>query len=270
MIYLKNAYKLQFNKLCLSRGFTLIELMVGMAVTSILLAGIYTTYNIQTRSYKTQTMMVSVQQNLRGALIVMEEEIRMAGYDSGVPNTGLFGLTNITIDGNGNGTITFTGDFGIGNADNGILENNETFSYSIYDSGTTQAVGNLDLGRALGGGGRQLLAEGIEAMGFAFAYDNDADQQLDTDGGGNVLWGIDTDADNVLDTNVAGGGLPTLVNMNRIRAVRVWLLARTRGIIRQHYDTDTYVVGNRTLGPFNDGFQRILLTSTVKLRNIGL
>ena len=176
--------------------------MVGLAVTSVLLAGIYTTYNIQQRSYKTQTMVVSVQQNLRGALIVMEDEIRMAGYDKSVPNTGLFGITNVTIDGNLNGTLTFTGDFGIGGADNGIIDANETFAYSIYDSASTEMAGNLDLGRAVGGGGRQLLAEGIEAMAFAFAYDNDADQMLDTDGGGSVLWGIDTDGDNVLDTNM--------------------------------------------------------------------
>jgi len=269
MIFLKNAYKLHFSKFRLNKGFSLIEVMVALAVTSILMAGIYTTYNIQQRSYKTQTMIVSVQQNLRGSLIVMEDEIRMAGYDKNVPNTGLFGITNVTIDGTGNGTLTFTGDFGNGTEDNGILDTNETFAYSIYDSGSTEVVGNLDLGRAVGGGGRQLLAEGIQAMGFAFAYDNDADGQLDT-AGGNVLWGIDASGDNVLDTNVSGGGLPTLVNMNRIRAVRIWLLARTKGIVRGYQDTNTYAVGNRTLGPFNDNFQRILLTSTIKCRNMGL
>ena len=115
-----------------------------------------------------------------------------------------------------------------------------------------------------------MLAEGIEAMAFAFAYDNDADQLLDTDGAGNVLWGIDSDGNNVLDTSVAGGGLPTLVNMDRIRAVRIWLLGRTKGNVPKHRDIDTYVVGNQTLGPFNDNFQRILLISTVKCRNMGL
>ncbi len=270
MKYLRKTLQPSFYNLQKNRGFSLIELMVGLAVTSILLAGIYTTYNIQQQSYKTQTLIVGVQQNLRGALIVMEDEIRMAGYDQNVPNTGLFGITGVAIDGNGNGTFTFTGDIGAGNADDGVLDPNETFSYSIYDSGSTQMVGNIDLGRAVGGGGRQLLAEGIEAMSFAFAYDNDADQLLDTDGGGNVLWGIDTDGNNVLETNVAGGPLPTLVNMDRIRAVRIWLLARTKGNVPKHTDTNTYVVGNQTLGPFNDNFRRIMLTSTVKCRNMGL
>jgi len=269
MICLKNAYKLHFCTLRLNKGFSLIEVMVALAVTSILMAGIYTTYTIQQRSYKTQTMIVSVQQNLRGSLIVMEDEIRMAGYDKSIPNTGLFGITDVTIDGNGNGTITFTGDFGNGtNADNGILDGNETFQYTIADLPIGNPDGIFDLARNAGGG-RQLLAEGIQAMGFAFAYDNDADGQLDT-AGGNVLWGIDSSGDNVLETNVTGGGLPTLVNMNRIRAVRIWLLARTRGIVRGYRDTNTYTVGNQTLGPFNDNYQRILLTSTIKCRNMGL
>ena len=268
MICLKNAYKLHFSTFRLNKGFSLIEVMVALAVTSILMAGIYTTYTIQQRSYKTQTMIVSVQQNLRGSLIIMEDEIRMAGYDKNVPNTGLFGITNVTIDGNGNGTLTLTGDFGGGNADNGILDGNETFQYTIADLPIGNPDGIFDLARNAGGG-RQLLAEGIQAMGFAFGYDNDADGQLDTTGG-NVLWGIDASGDNVLDTNIDGTGLPTLVNMNRIRAVRIWLLARTKGIVRGYRDTNTYTVGNRTLGPFNDNFQRILLTSTIKCRNMGL
>ena len=269
MKYLRKTHQASFYILRKNRGFTLIEMMVGLAVTSVLMVGIYSTYNIQQKSYKTQTMIVSVQQNLRGSLIVMEDEIRMAGYDKSVPNTGLFGITDITIDGNGNGTLTFTGDFGTGNDNNGSLDGNETFQYTIADLPVGSPDGILDLARDAGGG-RQLLAEGIQAMGFAFAYDNDADQQLDTDAGGNVLWGFDSNGDNILDANVAGGGLPTLVNMNRIRAVRMWLLARTKGNVPNHTDTDTYVVANRTLGPYNDRFRRILLTSTIKCRNMGL
>ena len=268
MISLRKVVKFSNENLNSERGFTLIEVIVALAITSILLIGVYSAYSIQQRSFKTQTMIVNVQQNLRGALGVMEDEIRMAGYDAKTPETGFFGITDITIDGNGNGTITFTGDFGSGTDNNGTLDGNETFSYSIYDSGSTVAVGNFDLGREVGGGGRQLLAEGIEALGFAFAFDADEDNQLDT-AGGNVLWGYDSNGDNVLDADVAGGGLPggILVDMGRIRVVRIWLLARTRGNVSNR-DTDTYFIGTRTVPAFNDYHRRILIESTVTCRNM--
>ena len=266
MISLRKVVKFSNENLNSERGFTLIEVIVALAITSILLIGVYSAYSIQQRSFKTQTMIVNVQQNLRGALSVMEDEIRMAGYDAKTPETGFFGITDITIDGNGNGTLEFTGDFGSGTDNNGSLDSNELFSYSIYDSGSTMAVGNLDLGRKVGAGVRRLLAEGIEALGFAFAFDEDEDNQLDT-AGGNVLWGYDSNGDNVLDTNIAGGGLPVLVDMDRIRVVRIWLLARTRGTVSNR-DTDTYFIATRTAPAFNDYHRRILLESTVKCRNM--
>ncbi len=270
MISLKKFVKFSTYTFHSKRGFTLIEVMVALAVTSILLIGVYSAYSIQQRSYKTQRLIVNVQQNLRGSLAVMEDEIRMAGYDSNSPNTGLFGITDITIDGNGNGTLEFTGDFGNGNNDNGIIDGNETFQYTIADLPIGSPDGVSDLARNVGGG-RQLLAEGIDALGFAFAFDDDGDKQLDT-AGGNVLWGYDSDGDNVLDTNVAGGGLPggILVDMDRIRAVRIWILARTRWDVPNHTDTDTYFIGTRTVPAFDDHFRRILLISTVKCRNMGL
>jgi len=271
MIYLKKVIRFSTYTLHSKRGFTLIELMIALAITSVLLLGVYSAYSIQQRSYKTQRLIVSVQQNLRGALAVMEDEIRMAGYDSNTPHTGFFGITDITIDGNGNGTLGFTGDFGgAGSENNGTLDGNETFQYTIADLPIGSPDGILDLARNAGGG-RQLLAEGIEAMGFAFAFDgNDADNQLDTDAGGNVLWGYDSDGDNVLDANVAGGGLPSSMNMDRIRAVRIWVLARTKWDVPNHTDTDSYFIGIRTVPAFNDNRRRILLTSTINCRNMGL
>jgi len=152
MIYLKKVIRFSTYTLHSKRGFSLIELMIALAITSVLLVGIYSAYSIQQRSYKTQRLIVSVQQNLRGALAVMEDEIRMAGYDSNTPYTGFFGITDITIDGNGNGTLEFTGDFGgAGSENNGTLDGNETFQYTIADLPIGSPDGILDLARNAGG-----------------------------------------------------------------------------------------------------------------------
>lgn len=61
------------------KGFTLIELMVALAILSIVIAGIYTIYNSQLKSYIVQEQVVDSQQNLRIAMNIISRDIRNAG-----------------------------------------------------------------------------------------------------------------------------------------------------------------------------------------------
>lgn len=61
-------------------GFTLIEIMVSMVISSLVVAGIYGVYTIQQRSYTTQEKVTEIQQRLRSAVDFMSRDIRMAGY----------------------------------------------------------------------------------------------------------------------------------------------------------------------------------------------
>jgi prepilin-type N-terminal cleavage/methylation domain-containing protein len=63
------------------RGFTLVELMVTLAVSSIALAGMYGVYKAQLQSHVTQNAVVDTQQNLRNTFYIMQRTIRMAGFD---------------------------------------------------------------------------------------------------------------------------------------------------------------------------------------------
>lgn len=283
-----------FDTLRLNGGFTLMELMVTLALTSIIIAVIYSAYTLQQRTFRRETLVVAAQQNARNALFLMENEIRMAGYDR--HNTDLFGITDIRLDAAGFGTLTFTADYGfLTNTDNGTVDGDETITYALYDAGSTMAVGNFDLGRDDDGGATppDLVAEGIEALGFAFAFDEDEDGQLDTSAGGNVIWAVDSDSDNDLDATLdndddgdidpdddvnndnvidtSDGALPSEVNIDRIRAIKVFILARTKSPDFGFNDTSTYVVGSRIVDPpAGDSFRRRLLSTTVKCRNIGL
>jgi prepilin-type N-terminal cleavage/methylation domain-containing protein len=64
-----------------NEGFTLTELLVAMAIASIVMASIYSTYMSQQRSYEITEEVTAVQQNLRAAMYYVEREVRMAGYD---------------------------------------------------------------------------------------------------------------------------------------------------------------------------------------------
>lgn len=63
------------------RGFTLVELMVTLAISSIALAGMYGVYKAQLQSHVTQNAVVDTQQNLRNTFYIMQRTIRMAGFD---------------------------------------------------------------------------------------------------------------------------------------------------------------------------------------------
>lgn len=63
------------------KGFTLIELLVAMAISGIVMAGVYSVYYSQQKSYMAQEQVAVMQQNLRAAMLFMGREIRMAGCD---------------------------------------------------------------------------------------------------------------------------------------------------------------------------------------------
>ena len=63
------------------KGFSLIEIMVAIAIMSILSIAMMKTYTGFTRVYTTQEVAAGVQQDLRAALNIMTQDIRMAGFD---------------------------------------------------------------------------------------------------------------------------------------------------------------------------------------------
>ncbi len=268
-------------------GFSLVELMIAMAISGIVMTAIYTAYSSQQKSYIAQDQITVMQQGLRGGIYYLQREIRMAGHD---PTQGA-GATIVTANAN---SIRFTMDIGDGIdndgdgstdepdeilVDGGTGNANEDIAYSLYDSG---GDGIMDLGRATGGGANSMVAENIQALGFAYAYDDDGNGQLDTSGG-SIIWAIDSDGDGDLDLNLdtdtngvidindnaAGSAIAPNVNLNSIRAVKVWILARAERGDDAIYNNTTYVISNQRITP-NDSIRRRLLTTTVRCMNMGL
>ena len=288
----------------MNKGFTLIELMIAMAISGIVAGGIFTAYQSQQKSYTSQENVAVMQQNLRAGMDIMAREIRMAGCDpKSIGGMGIIDVCprdlNYVIDTTftGNSAIKISADF---NGD-GILGGNETIAFSIYDSPVSNPNGNPDLARD-NGGGRQLLGENIEALGLAYAFDADGDGNMDTytdtSGKTQIIWAVDSNGDNRLDINldtdkngiidaadgpgagnnglISGVTLASPVSVSNIRAVRIWMLARTGNRDNQYLNTHTYVVGNKIItpntdtDPNNDNLRMRLSTSIVKCRNMGL
>ena len=148
-----------------NKGFTLIELMVALAATSILAVCIWATYVTQLKSHITQQQVVQMQQNLRAAMQLIEREVRMAGYDP--LRTAGAGVT--TMIGN-------TFEFNMDLTQNGdVLDPNERVRYALTNDG----AGNQFLGRDnFGGLGLQPVADNIDALNIVY-LDNTATPTTD-------------------------------------------------------------------------------------------
>jgi prepilin-type N-terminal cleavage/methylation domain-containing protein len=77
------------------QGFTLVELLVVMAIVSIVMGGIYSVFIRSNRVYISQEEVVAAQQEARSALDILGREIRMAGFIAA--NNKIGGLDPITL-----------------------------------------------------------------------------------------------------------------------------------------------------------------------------
>jgi type IV pilus assembly protein PilW len=293
-----------------------------MVIAGIVAAAIMMAFDSQQKTQVNQQLVVEMQQEARAALYLMQQDIRMAGYDEKWEDSNTDGVDDnrlSDIDGSGNAIDNdCDGSANVSDAGNdeandiaGIVkagshliqirldENrdgnfcgvNDVITYALA-SGTADGTidgdgvadsGAMDLRRdnQVAGDNLQPLARSVQAIAFAYAFDDDADGLVDTDAGGNIIWAYDSNADGLLDKQldsnndgvIDASDTPTLmgftVPVNRIRAVRIWILARTRAPLRDHQYTKTYVVGNKVLTTADD-YERVLLTTTVNCRNLGL
>ena len=62
------------------QGFTLVELMIAMAISLVVMGAIFLTFKSQQDSYIIQAQITATQQNLRSAMYILTRDIQMAGY----------------------------------------------------------------------------------------------------------------------------------------------------------------------------------------------
>lgn len=111
-------HKLQahLNKL---KGFTLVELMVSIVISSIIMLGVVSLYSSSRKGQKTNESLARIQENLRFAASMISKDTRMAGYagcrTSSVSNvlddtTGVYDF-NQHVTGYEGGVSTFPAEF---------------------------------------------------------------------------------------------------------------------------------------------------------------
>ena len=220
------------------KGFSLIELMIAMAISAIVLAGIYTTYQAQHESYIVQEQAAAMQQNIRAAMYHLERDIRMVGYDPMNSSGATFLIANsaelqIQADLNGNGTVSASG-----------TDPNEQMRYHLTNDGNDDGIADgapCRLGKEIWAGGLQSVAENIDALNFVY---------LDRTGAVTAVRG-------------------------EIRAVQVTIVARAARAERGYVNNNQYFNQNPNGAQVvftapGDSYRRKRLSIHIDCRNMGL
>ncbi len=231
------------------RGFTLIELMVALAIGSVIVIGIYSTYTGQQRINQTQDQIVEIQQNLRAGLDMMSRELRMAGFDP-------YGEEDVGFTAADENSVTFTMRVdGDGRDNDGDGERDELDEYTgpgavtqiRYFLHDAYNDGIIDLVRQVDSGSQIALIENVENVEFYYILKN--------------------------------GESRFNPKLSEIRSVKISVLVRSSGVSLNYTDTLAYPpasskdpilgpIAQWDPGPFNDSFRRRMQIITVECRNM--
>lgn len=222
-----------------NKGFTLIELMITMVISSIIMAGIYAIYNAQATARRNQKIVVDMMQNLRAGVYFMEREIRVAGFDPmQTANAGITiaNLSDIqfTLDDNQDGDLAL----GAG------IDPRESIHYMLSNDGNGDGIadagGSSTLQRIDGVNPAVDIATDIEALQF-FYFDNTGAQTT---------------------------------NLNSIETVQIAMVARGQSGETGYTNTRPYNVTlidgttAQVLPAQGDNIRREMLTTAVRCRNL--
>jgi type IV pilus assembly protein PilW len=135
-------------------GFTLVELLIGVAIAGIVMGTIYSVYLSQQRSYAAQAQVSVLEQQARAALYFLQRDLSMAGCD---PTRNAHArIVSADV-----GSIRFTEDL---NANGDASEYNEDIAYGLYTSGGVRKLGRKTPFTA----NNQPVAEQVEALNFVY------------------------------------------------------------------------------------------------------
>lgn len=217
-------------------GFTLVEILVGMVIGLVLIAGLATLLVGNRQTYRLQSNLSRLQESGTFAIELLARHLRMAGYRTDWQSPMSNYLSGVEGTSGANDQITVRYE-----SATDCLGNNVTGTppiainvFSIANSGTP-AVPNLVCdGDGAGAATLQPLVEGVEDM--------------------QVLYGVDTDT---ISDGIANQYAPAnAVNMARVVSVRVQL--------RVHSPDDNLT---DAVTAFGDRRIRRVFTKTVTLRN---
>jgi type IV pilus assembly protein PilW len=232
-------------------GFTIIELMIAVAISSVLITAVYQTFHSQQRTYTMQNEAAAMEQNLRGGLYLLTKELRSAGYNPQQETTDNFRFVTFFPAPNNLFTVDYTKDhfivaFTLDADSSGAIESNRNEQIAYRFNNAQKSLERFndmqpDITKKW-----EIVASNIDAAHFTYFDQNN---------------NITTDPAN-------------------IEYIEIALLARTGKQDSKYINTTVYTTKEGVkLCPlvlasdkcpndsFGDHYHRRLLTTTIQIRN---
>jgi len=318
------------------KGFTIIELIVAMAISLVVMAAIFGTFTSQQDSYMVQTQLSTTQQNIRSAMFMMTRDIQMAGYYTNFA-TNNYSINWDDLDGDNESIkplIYARDNVDDSGGSDGIKDGTDLIVLiKASTEGRALIVGEFAQSGDSGGPSLTLSSRNLDGDSEIelnnSVSDNKCGLLVKSDLSSAELFEVETGTNNFifpagLSNNYSEGDLiykadvviyrvsddsahPALIRKNlgnensysviaenidnlqiryllsngtwtdnpagsesSVRAVDLSILARTPNINKGYTDNRTYNIGNIPDPTPADGYRRKLLSSTIKIRNMGL
>jgi type IV pilus assembly protein PilW len=217
-------------------GLTVLEIMIYIAISSMMMAAVYNAFHTQKNSYSSQNNTVEIQQTVRSGIYTMTREIRSSGYDP--TRSANAGFITELPDAPGKFSIDYSKDkniiaFTIDHNGDGVIkkDNSEQIAYRFNTGASTLERFNITSGEW------EAVAGNVDALNFVYLKQD---------------------------------GTRTTVPQD-IQYVEIALLVRARNAEPKFINTTTYrnkqgdVLCASCTG---DHYRRRLLTTTVQMRNV--
>jgi prepilin-type N-terminal cleavage/methylation domain-containing protein len=151
-------------------GFTLIEVLITMAMATLILAAVFTVFANYTRTNNIQTITAGIQQDIQAGISFMEQDIRSAGLNpreltSGVGFTAASSTAfTFTSDNDFNGLVAVD-DLSTAGVDETVTSPDESITYTYNAVSRTLTRTNL--------AGGQTVLSNVVALVFTY-FDNNS------------------------------------------------------------------------------------------------
>lgn len=266
-------------------GFTLIEMMAALLISSVLLLAMYQNFIVTQRTYQLVEGNSLMQENARFSSDILARTVRSTGYRQS-PGTGMatvFPVVNpaVAVQANmlaagqvvagfdnaagilnvkgGTDTITVRYQAGVGDTDclgNPATPGNIVINYFyVFNNGNPNNISNdslmcgaQEIGPGGGAAAPQPLVSGVEDF--------------------QVLYGIDTDTDLVVDTYLNASAM-TPADWGKVVTVRISALYTTVNRVPTA-TRQVFTLLDKPQLVFNDGLRRQLFNATIRVRNLAL